>query len=571
MPWVEALSDTQELRHCIRDLVALSTLPAIWREYDPQQIADSVASALISMIRADFIYIALPGRRNEPMIEIMRTGAKFDPHSANTIQKILRGSWLGRSEQTAVIANPVGEGKLRIVAAPIGFSGDAILAAGSTSPNFPTEVQRLLLGIGANDATIALQRWQAEVGERRSVTLIERSSEFIGFATMDGAPQYINPAGLNIVGLSGMNEASQLHVLDFVVPEQRKRAQDEFWPIVTQTGRWVGEIQFRHFQTGAKIPFLVDWFRIDDPRTGQPMNIATVSRDLTNQKRAEAELRDLNALLEQRVSDRTAELKAASDRLCAEMMQRERVDARLQELQLELLHASRLSAAGQMAAALAHELNQPLTAIANSVAAARRELARRDPIRTARVCEAMEDAGVQSLRAGQIIRRLRDFVARGETEKRMERLPSLIEEASILAVMGSGTLDVPVRFQFDPDATEVFANRIQLQQVLINLIRNSLESMAGRAHRDLTIATKLHEDATIEVVVADRGAGIPTEIADHLFEPFVSAKRDGMGLGLSLCRSIVEAHGGKLWTEPNPGGGTIFRFTVASAEGGNDA
>ena len=564
MPWVEALDDVASLRRCVRDLVALSTLPAIWKDYGPQQIADSVAAALVSMLDADFIHITLPSRRDEATIEVTHVGKKIAPASAGAIRTALRKPRIGRSEQTAIMANPVGGGHLRIATAPIGFGGDAVFVAASSRPDFPTEVQRLLLGIGANDTTVALQRWNTEAEERRFVSLVERSSDFVGVASLDGVTQFINPAGLKLVGLSAIEDVSRLHILDFLIPEHRARAHEECWPIVMRTGRWNGELGFRHFKTGATMFFLVDWFRIDHPRTGKPMNIATVSRDLTEQKRSEFELRHLNETLEHRVSERTSELAEANEKLMMEMAERGRADERLQEMQRELFHAARLSTAGQMAAALAHELNQPLTAVANSVHAARLLLTKVEHEKTPVLREILDEASQQAVRGGEIIRRLRNFVTRGEAAKRIENLSTLIEEASALTLTGAGAHGVQVHFRFDPNATKVLADRIQVQQVLINLMRNGLEAMAGMRRRELEVTTAFVDTETIEIAVSDRGPGLPGEIAERLFEPFVSTKRDGMGLGLLICRSIVEAHGGRLWTEPNPGGGTIFRFTLKS-------
>ena len=230
------------------------------------------------------------------------------------------------------------------------------MVEGSQQSNFPSEVQRLFLGIAANATTVALQQWNAEVEERRYLSLMERSSDFVGIASLDGILHYINPAGLELVGLATIEEPSRLHVSDFLVPADRIRARQEYWPAVIRTGRWRGELSFRHFRTGTATPFLVHWFRIDHPRTRRPMNIATLSIDLTAQKRSEAELRHLNETLEHRVAARTAELAEVNDRLRTQMIARERSDMRLQKLQLELFHAARLSTAGQMAAALAHEL-----------------------------------------------------------------------------------------------------------------------------------------------------------------------------------------------------------------------
>jgi PAS domain S-box-containing protein len=416
-----------------------------------------------------------------------------------------------------------------------------------------------------------LQRGQVEADQHRFVTLIERSSDFVGLADLDGRPRYINPAGLALVGLKGIEQASGLHVLDFIVPAERARVRDQIWPMVIRDGRWTGELEFGHFETGAAIPFLVDWFRVDDPRTGRPMNTATVSRDLSGQKRSEAELLHLAEMLEQRVAERTAQLAEANRRLLAEIAERERADARVQQLQLEFFHAARLNTAGQLAAALAHELNQPLTAATNFFNAARRLVGRNGHQINGKVAEVMGEAAEQTLRAGEIIRRLRDFVTRGETEKRVERVATLIEEASSLALTDAKSRGVRVRFHLDPDAAAAFIDRIQIQQVLINLMRNALEAMARSERRELEIRTSLLDEEMIEIEVADSGPGLSRNVKDQLFQPFVSTKRDGMGLGLSICRSIVEAHGGKLRSSPGSHGGTTFRFTVAAAPTGGDS
>jgi PAS domain S-box-containing protein len=562
MPWIETLSDPQELRRCIRDLVALSTLPAIWTSYNPRQIADSMAAALLSMLAADFVHITLPGDNGEPPVETIHAKTSIGDEE-KMVFAISRDKWLGRCEQTGVIANPFAEGVIRVVSAPLGFRGDAVIVAGSREPNFPTDVQRLLLNTGATGTTIALQRWRSETAEERFVSLVERSPDFVGVANLDGVPYYLNPAGLKLVGLT-IHELPRLHVLDFLSPEDCTRARDEYWPTVIRAGRWSGELAFRHFKTGVPMPFFVDWFRVDHPRTGQPIAIATLSRDLTAQKRSEGELRHLNETLEQRVVERTAELAQANDRLQTQMIERERADIRLQQVQRQLFRAARLSTAGETAAVLAHELNQPLAAITNSIHAAQRLLAADDPKKKGTVRAVLEEASEQALRGGRLIQRLRHLVTRGETEKQIETLPALIEEASALALVGAPGLETDVSFRFDPRASTIIADRIQIQQVLINLIRNAAEAMGSMKRPELVVTTKFVDAESVEVAVADRGPGLPKVMADDLFQPFFSTKRDGMGLGLLICRSIVEAHGGRLWSEANPGGGTIFRFSLTS-------
>jgi light-regulated signal transduction histidine kinase (bacteriophytochrome) len=246
-----------------------------------------------------------------------------------------------------------------------------------------------------------------------------------------------------------------------------------------------------------------------------------------------------------------------------------RSEARLRELQAELLHVSRLSAAGEMAAALAHELHQPLTAVASAVQAAQSILASSSAARRIRAAmqEALDLAAEQSLRAGQIVRRLRAFVAKGEAEMRPEDLRRLVEEAAGLALVGTKDSGVAVSFRFHPALPPVLADRVQIQQVLVNLIRNAMEAMAeaeesGTRRRELVVAAAAPGSDSIEVSVADTGPGLPDDVAGRIFEPFVTTKREGMGVGLSICQSIVAEHGGSLEAAPRPGGGTVFRAVL---------
>jgi two-component system sensor kinase FixL len=255
-----------------------------------------------------------------------------------------------------------------------------------------------------------------------------------------------------------------------------------------------------------------------------------------------------------------------------DLTERQQTQKRMQELQAELIHMSRFTALGEMASTLAHELNQPLAAVANYLKGGRRLLAggKSDDLPT--VSDAMERAMEQALRAGQIIRRLRDFVARGESDRQLENLAKLIEEASALALVGVKETGVRVSFALDPRAEQVFADKIQIQQVLLNLIRNALEAMQDSVTRELILSTRQIDPEMAQISVADTGPGISQEIASQLFQPFITTKPHGMGVGLSISRTIIEAHGGRLWVEPNPGGGTVFHLTLrADFEGLEDA
>jgi two-component system sensor kinase FixL len=249
-----------------------------------------------------------------------------------------------------------------------------------------------------------------------------------------------------------------------------------------------------------------------------------------------------------------------------DLSERQATQQRLQDLQAELIFMSRFTALGEMASTLAHELNQPLTAVASYLNGARRLLDAGKPGDAVMARDAIDSAAAQALRAGQIIKRLREFVARGESERRVEDLRKLIEEASALAFVGAKENGTRVSFALDPQARFVLADKIQIQQVLLNLIRNAMEAMQEVATRELMLSTQLLDASTIEIAVTDTGPGMAPEVLARLFQPFVTTKAHGMGVGLSISRTIVEAHGGRLLAEANPGGGTVFRLTLKSAD-----
>jgi len=243
----------------------------------------------------------------------------------------------------------------------------------------------------------------------------------------------------------------------------------------------------------------------------------------------------------------------------------QRTQDRLQQLQSELAHISRLSAMGEMGSALAHELNQPLSAISNYMKGSRRLLESVDSPQTAKIEVALDKAAEQAIRAGQIIRRLREFVSRREAERRVESLSKLIEEASALGLVGAREQGVQLRLEFDPSCEFVLADRVQLQQVMVNLFRNALDAMADSPRRLLAVKTRRLPSDMIEIQVSDTGSGFAGNSESKLFQPFYTTKEAGMGVGLSISRTIVEAHGGQMRAETNDAGGATFRFTLPRA------
>jgi two-component system, LuxR family, sensor kinase FixL len=265
---------------------------------------------------------------------------------------------------------------------------------------------------------------------------------------------------------------------------------------------------------------------------GRLVGAANLGRDVTEAKRAEAAL--------------------------------DASQARLQELHAELLHVSRLSAMGQMAAMVAHELNQPLTAISNYMEAADALLGRGGDTQIPRIRDAIARASQQAIRAGQIIQRLRGLAMRGDGERRIEPIPPLVKEAAELALIGSKHRGVNIRIEDELGHITVFVDKIQIQQVLLNLLRNAAEAVADQERREIALLTEVRDD-TVQISVVDNGPGLPAAVKAKLFQPFVSTKATGMGVGLSICHTIISAHDGRLWAEPNPDGGTIFRLTLPTA------
>jgi two-component system sensor kinase FixL len=254
-----------------------------------------------------------------------------------------------------------------------------------------------------------------------------------------------------------------------------------------------------------------------------------------------------------------------------DITQRQQTEAQLKDLQAELAHFGRVSEMATLASSLAHELNQPLTAVV-SYCQSLRDLTAEPPDRETLdlMAEAADEGAKEALRAGEIVKRLRDFFSRGSSDLQIEDLPRLVTEANALALVGSRELGVEVQVGFGADANRVLADRIQVQQVLINLIRNAMDSMADAEERLLSISTCALENELAQITVQDTGSGISQPIAEKLFQPFVTSKSNGMGVGLSICRTIVEAHGGQIWFEAAPEGGTIFRFTLPRVEDDND-
>jgi two-component system sensor kinase FixL len=247
----------------------------------------------------------------------------------------------------------------------------------------------------------------------------------------------------------------------------------------------------------------------------------------------------------------------------SDITRRKHAELELQRVQAELVHLSRLSAMGEMASTLAHELNQPLSAISNYARGIQRMMGEGgEPM----FAEALGGLEQSALRAGEIVRRLREYVTKGDIERRTASLGGIVADSCALGLVDAEVQGISWAVALDPRADKIHVDRIQIQQVLLNLIRNAIDAMIESGiERHLAITSSRSSGKWVEVAVADTGPGISNAVRDQLFTAFVSTKAAGMGVGLSICRTIVEAHEGRIWAEARPSGGTIVRFTLPTA------
>lgn len=299
---------------------------------------------------------------------------------------------------------------------------------------------------------------------------------------------------------------------------------------VIASGRdWRAE--FRVIRPDGSVRWLIGVGRLIRNPDGSPNAMFGVNYDVSDQKRAEAELKQS--------------------------------EARTLALREQLLHVGRVSELSQVSAGIAHELNQPLAAILNYSATAKRLIAKKDHASIEAAAKAIAHAGEQATRAGDIIRRMRDFVEKRHTHRQPDDINAIVKEAADLGLIGAKADGIETVLDLSPDLPQVIADRVQIEQVLVNLLHNAVDAMAGAETRHLTLSTG-RVDGRIEVVVTDTGHGIPSHLVDRLFQPFVTNKPTGMGIGLAISRSIIEAHGGEI-DAISSGGGTVFRFTLPAA------
>jgi C4-dicarboxylate-specific signal transduction histidine kinase len=310
-----------------------------------------------------------------------------------------------------------------------------------------------------------------------------------------------------------------------------------------------------------------------DLRRNQRRIVSDIERALAAFRAREIGLLAKRQFLAQRDTKRlnylailAAAVAAVSGALGIYLLIRESQNARSRGLQMELMHMQRLGVMGQSSATLAHEINQPLTAASNYVGVVNYLLAAPGELNREKLRETNRRIAHQIERVGGVVKRLRDFVNKRDGELVIERPQTLVDDAAALFTTFDDSADFTTSVA--AELPDILVDRIQMQQVLVNLMRNALQAMPPGTRRALSLSVGLDKGLSVQFSLRDTGPGLSTEIADRLFEPFVSTKQDGMGVGLSICRKIIDDHGGRIWAEPAPGGGALFCFTIPPANAG---
>ena len=597
----QTAGEIKRLRACINDLISVLALPAIWSGHEPSQIVSTLLDVLLGMLRLDFTYARLSDSiGGGAPIEMVRSAQRRNPTAQpQEIGQILN-PWLTGDPCAAplVMPNPIGEGKVSIAPLRLGLQDEVgVLVVGSQRADFPTKIEMLLLRVAANQAAIGLQEARLLTKQRRAAEeveqcVIERTRQLTGVneelrkeiierkraqeELRESETRYrhiFQSAGVSILE----EDFSQVKI---AIDDLKARGVQDFRQYLAAHPEFVeqaismvkildvNEATVELFGAQDKQELLVSLDKIFTPETqevfaGELIALAEGRTWFESQT-------SLKTLKGDRISvvftiTFPAELTKLNSVLVSimDITEQKRAEEALRQAQAELAHVTRAATLGEMTASIAHEINQPLTAVVNNAGACLRWLAGQAPnLEEARQSAAliMEDGH----RAGEIISRIRALAKKAPPQKDWLDINETILEVVALASSEVQKNRVSLQTQLSSDLPLILGDRIQLQQVILNLIINAIEVMsgAGGGSREMRVCSGNADSKGVLVAVQDSGPGLDPESLAHLFTAFYTTKPQGMGMGLAISRSIIEAHGGRLWATANDGPGATFQFTL---------
>ena len=529
--------EINRLRIALRDLVALSTLPAAWAGRDPASIAAGITDVLSSAMQLDFVFVRLIDRVAGIPVDVTRGDAWQDFH--DWLDEHL--SDVRRSSRGAVIAHVGNCARgYRGLVLPIGFEAiGGVVAVASRRVDFPTETDRLLLSVATNHAALAFQSAQLVQDLRHADEELRRARDDLETKVTERTGELRRASA----ELQTIFDAAPLGMVLIRSDHTVQRCNAAFERLFG----WRADEVVGH---PVPRPLIVE--QIDAGNGSSSFETRLMRRDGSEFEASVtcAPLRDEHG----EIVGLIANIKDITDRMRAERA--------LKETEAELAHVTRLTTLGEMAASIAHEINQPLTAIVANATASRNWLMHSvEPLD--RVRDALGDIISDGHRAADVIQRIRQLATKSDPKKTELDINDVIHDVVTLVRSEVQTHRIALGVSLAPALPAVRADRIQLQQVLINLVINGVESMTGIADRprELFIQSESCGDR-VAVAVRDAGIGVDMRSVDRLFDAFYTTKPGGMGMGLSISRSIVEGHGGRLWAVPNVDHGTTFQFAL---------